>query len=438
VKLSGVQANTHQHLMSVHPPAVVLSGGARSIAVSIARSLGRAGVRVYALGEAPWDTVAHSRHCSRFADLGSGAGVEQRWLDWLESGPRGAVLLPCHDEGLEFVARNRAALVGLGYVPMEANDEVLLDMLDKERTYALARGIGIPTPRTATVRGAGDAGSVAEDIGFPCAIKPVHSHLFAREFGRKKAFIVRDRAELDQALEPIARLGLEVVLTEIIPGGDDQLYSYLAYVAENGEPLVHCVKRKLRQYPPGFGMGCYHISEWNSDVAALGQRFFQGVGLRGLAYVEFKRDARKGDYKLIECNHRLGTGLELFRAAGVDLPLVIYNRLLERPLPHAAACREGVRLWHPIDDVRAFMVYRAAKALTFREWARSLMHPLHVPVFRWDDPKPSIAELGVLMVRTRQEIARRRATGRSARVFLDEDSVSVSESLERSPFAGTQ
>jgi hypothetical protein len=97
------------------PPAVLLGGEA--IAVSAARSLG-AGVRVYALGDAKFDAVAHCRYCDTFVDLGSGEGVQERWLEWLQKeGPRGAVILPCNDDGLEMIARNRQLLTDLGSPP---------------------------------------------------------------------------------------------------------------------------------------------------------------------------------------------------------------------------------------------------------------------------------------------------------------------------------
>ena len=58
---------------------------------------------------------------------------------------------------------------------------MLLDMLDKERTYALARELGIAAPQTFTVRTQDDSRS-RSSIGFPCALKPLHSHEFARHF----------------------------------------------------------------------------------------------------------------------------------------------------------------------------------------------------------------------------------------------------------------
>ena len=79
------------------------------------------------------------------------------------------------------------------------------------------------------------------------------------------------------------------------------------------------------------------MTDRNPEVAELGLRFFQGVGLRGLANVEFKRDARDGRLKLIECNHRFTAPTGLLRAAGMDLPLFVYNRLTGRPLPAVTA-----------------------------------------------------------------------------------------------------
>jgi predicted ATP-grasp superfamily ATP-dependent carboligase len=293
----------------------------------------------------------------------------------------------------------------MGYTPIEANDEVMLAMLDKQQTYVLARRAGIATPRTAVLRGRDDLNPAASKIGFPCAVKPLHSHLFARHFGlKRKAVIVRDRSELAQAFEEIAPLGLSTMVTEIIQGGDDQLWSFLAYMDEHGEPLLRFVKRKLRQYPPEFGLGCYHVTEWDEEVAELGLHFFRSIGLRGVAYVEFKRDERDGSLKLIECNHRFGAGIELLRAAGIDLPLLTYERLVGRRVKRVDVYREGARLWHPVDDARAFLAYRRRGSLSFSGWLRSLIHPLHVPVFRWDDPKPSLVELWLMLTLLPQKV----------------------------------
>lgn len=371
------------------PPALLLGGG--SIAVPIARSLARSGVCVHALGTAD-DPVRHSRYCAAYIDLGGGEGVQDRWLNWLGDGPsRGAVLLPCNDDALELVARHRSSLVELGYRPIDANDEIVLAMLDKSATYALARRVGLPVPATALVGERVDLVPAAAEIGFPLALKPRHAHRFAHHFGLGcKVLLVNDQRELAERAAEMRSLGLEMLLTEVIPGADDTYHSYYTYIDAKGKPLVQLTKHKLRQFPVHFGLATYHVIDRDEETMGLGRRFFAEIGLRGTGCVEFKRDARDGRLKLIECNPRFTTGNELVRQAGIDLALLAYNRAVGRPDPPAATYRTGVRMWHPVEDTRAFLAYRRLGELTVARWARSLLHRQHFPLFSFRDPKPSL------------------------------------------------
>ena len=294
------------------PSAIILGGSAN--AVSVARSLAAAGVRVTAIGNRS-SRVRYSRHAT-FVDLGAGGNVQAPWLDWLRSNLREGVLLPCDDEGLELVARHREELVNLGYIPIEAHDERLLAMLDKARTYELAGEAGVRAPNTFVVTGIDDLASIDERLLYPSAVKPVHSHRAQRAGLPVKAYVAGDAGELQARVSQLLNLGLEALVTEIVLGGDDCLYGYYTYVDEHGTPLFEHTKQKLRQYPTGFGLGCYQITCWDPQVAAAGRRFVQGSSLRGLVNVEFKRDIRDGDLRIIECNHRFTACNEQLRIAG--------------------------------------------------------------------------------------------------------------------------
>jgi D-aspartate ligase len=393
-------------LTSTAPPAVVL-GGAWT-AVPVTRSLGDAGVPVYALGAAD-DAVRWSRGCSAFIPLGREGGMQERWLEWLRSAPPGSVILPCEDDGLELIAHNRRMLLDLGLVPFEANDQVLIAMLDKARTYELARDLDIEAPLSFSVHTQDDIAIALERISYPCALKPVHSHEFTRHFGGMKAFQVQNDDDMRAALSRTVALGIEMIVTEIIPGADDQFFSYYSYLDEDGEPLFHVTKRKLRQHPIYFGSGCFHVTDRNPEVAELGLRFFEGVGLRGLGNVEFKRDARDGRLKLIECNHRFTAATGLLRAAGVDLPLFVYNELTDRPRPPMDQYRTGVTMWYPMRDVRAAAAYRRQGEITWREWLRSIARPHHFPVASLSDPRPALMNSLRLLGRIRKLLRARRA-----------------------------
>jgi D-aspartate ligase len=369
------------------PPAILLGG--EQIAVSAARSLAERGVEIYALGAAS-DPVRHSRACAHFADVGSKEGVEQRFMEWLETGPRGAVVLPCYDDGLETVIRHRPQLTEWGYRLPEGADDVALTMLDKVRTYELVSGAGLPVPRTAPLRVGDDARRTADDFTFPCALKPIHSHLFKRHFRGTKLFVVRDAEELLDRFEQLEALGIDMMLTELVPGGDDRIHTYYTYVADDGQPLYHFTKRKIRQWPVRFGLACYQVTTWDPDVAEAGLRFCERMGLRGIATIEFKRDPRDGRLMLIECNPRLTGSNELTRHCGLEIAQVAYCRAAGLKPPVIRGYRTGVHEWYPIEDVRAMLAYRRDGELTASAWARSLLHRQHFPMLRGSDPMPSL------------------------------------------------
>jgi D-aspartate ligase len=365
------------------PPAVVLGGG--PTALPVVRRLGREGVEVHALGAAA-DAVCHSRY-ARFADLGAGAGVQERWLAWLlESAPEGAVVLAASDHGAELIARNRSSLLERGLVPMELNDEAVHTMLDKQRTSELAARLGVPCPRTVHVASPDD---VEGELAFPLGLKPVHSHLFHSHF-KEKVFVVRDERELRDKLALTSRLGLEMIATELIPGPDAGLGAYCAYLDERSEVLCEATKQKPRQFPAKAGTGTLHVTDWSEEVGELGRRLLTGAAVRGHANVEVKRDERDGRVKLIECNYRFIQATALLQAAGFDIVGFTYNRLAGRPLP-SMEYRRGVRGIFVLNDLRAFLQYRRIGELSTPSYLRSLARAHHLMTMAWDDPVPPIA-----------------------------------------------
>lgn len=373
-------------------PAAIVLGGAVN-AVSIARSLTPDGIEVIALGTRGIDPVRRSRHCQRYVRIRSPeGGLQAAWLAWLTEHAQalpGAVLLPAEDEALELIAHHRAQLVGLGYHPFEADDQALLAMLDKADTAQIARAARLPQPHTVVVSDDESLERAVAELGFPLALKPLYSHVLARLPGWGKLEVAHDRERLDELMSELRAQRVEVLATELIPGGDDQLVSYYSYIDEHGEPLVHFCKQQLRAHPPQFGLSTYHRSFWDPEVAEAGLRFFAAAGVRGLVNVQFKRDARNGRLMLIECNHRFTAANELVRLSGINLARLTYDRALGRPTPPVGSARNDTRLWDPVQDTRSLLQMRAAGDLTVKRWMASLLHRQHMPLLSVDDPGPA-------------------------------------------------
>lgn len=389
-------------------PAIVVGGGVN--ALSIARGLGRRGINVDVLAdiEAP-NAARYSRYCRRYLPMAR--PLQEHWLDWLTGAgaEEPAALLPGSDEGLELIVRNRSRLEGCGHRPFEANDDVTLALLDKATTYELAATMGTAAPSGALIASLSDIDLAAQTIPLPAVLKPQVSHVFLRSFAATvKGQVIARPSQLAAAAMPMIEAGVPMVLTELVPGPHDAYCSYYTYLDENGEPLIGVTKRKLRQYPIGFGEGTYHAMASEPEAAEIGLRFFQSVGIRGLANVEFKRDARDGALKLIECNLRFTQADALLRRAGVDLPLLAYSRLAGWPVPPMVEQQNGLHLWFPRQDVRAFLAYRRVGEIGTGEWLRSLGARKALPLFDWRDPAPSVRELGRRVSKVPSKVVGRR------------------------------
>ena len=197
--------------------------------------------------------------------------------------------------------------------------------------------------------------------------------------------------EMRAALSRTVALGIEMIATEIIPGADDQFFSYYTYIDEEGEPLLHVTKRKLRQYPIWFGSGCFHATDLGpGGRPSSGCGSSRASGLRGLGNVEFKRDARDGRLKLIECNHRFTAATGLLRAAG--RPAAV--RLQQAHGPAAAAASTGYDTGPDdvVPDARPARVPRVPPPRRDHvlPWLRSIMRRHHYPVASLSDPRPAL------------------------------------------------
>ncbi len=373
------------------PPAILLGGGAN--ALSVARTLRRRGILVLSLGNKE-SGLRFSRFCKWIPLTGRG-DIHARWLEWFTHVGRkqfaGAVIIPCGDDGLEFVLSNRLALAEKFKI-YETNDEVLAAMLDKAGTHALAKKAGVATPEIWAVTTMEDILRVAEIVKFPCGLKPRISHEF-KKFTEKKLLVADNTTELLAAFTQIEPFKVEMMVTELIPGGDRGYCSYYSYLDENGGPMFHLTKKKLRQHPTGFGTGTFHVTDWNPEVAALGLKFFQSIGLRGFACVEFKRDPRDGNLKLIEVNHRFTEPTEMMLKAGFDFASLVYNRLTNLPLPRLDSYRRGICLAKPWEDLLAFRQLHQKGELGFGEWLRSRLHATCFLYFKWWDPGPFLFQL---------------------------------------------
>ena len=371
------------------PPVLILGGEAN--ALSVARDLSGIGVKVFGVGEVD-SCVQHSRHCKWITVAKTGT-LEESWAAFLLGDEseylRGAVILSCSDAGLQVLIRHREALLTKYHLDISAL-AAQRSMLDKLTTYKHARAAGVPVPLFWEVESRDQVLLLRDELVYPLLVKPRLSHIFEAKFGRKH-LTVSTFEELLATFDSTTGSGTDLLLMELIPGGDDKLCSYYTYLDEQGKPQFHFTKRIIRRYPVGMGTACYHITDWIPEIIAPAQKLFDQVGLVGLANVEFKLDSRDGQYKLIECNARFTASNCLVSASGFSLARYVYHRMTGRTLPVMEKYKLGLRLWDPVRDFWAYQELKRAGNITFGQWFRGILHFHTWQFFRWSDPMPTLS-----------------------------------------------
>ncbi len=324
------------------PPAVVVDVGWVNGLAAI-RSLGRAGATVYAVDHRPWALGFRSRYATRLVSPDP-AVYEDAFVACLaklgETLERAAPFFATHDAGLNAAARHQDELAANFLFPFPGR-ETMERIQNKRTQLEAAEAAGVDIPGTGHPRTAGDARALARELGFPVLVKPADPVGFKRVH-KRQAFRCESEAELEKAFakaEPY-----EPMVQELIPGGDDELYTLGSYLDASGVPLGLFSGRKLRQTPPNVGTCRVGEAVWVQEVVDAGLRLLAAVGFRGLSQVEFKRDPRDGRFKLMEINPRLFQWHGLAAACGVDLPAIAYWDLLGSPRP-AATMNGGGRRW---------------------------------------------------------------------------------------------
>jgi predicted ATP-grasp superfamily ATP-dependent carboligase len=235
-----------------------------------------------------------------------------------------AMLIPTDESEIKTLAKFKAELSKYYTVPVPDYNIIKL-FVDKKEAYKIAEKAGIDFPLTFYPDSIEDALTYTQGMQFPLIIKPRARDKFFSVFD-KKLFIVNNNKELNKKLRLCLEHNIKIMITEIIPGPDTQIYEYNFYIDKSGEITAGLCHVKLRQFPPNYGSGRVIKTVINKEVEELTKRFLKDIpGFFGPGQLEFKFDTRDKKYKFIEMNGRMGQQNELFAEAGINFANLFYQ-----------------------------------------------------------------------------------------------------------------
>jgi predicted ATP-grasp superfamily ATP-dependent carboligase len=376
----------------VKPSAYVL--GLFDTGLGVVRSLARKGVRVLGFDSDVANCGFHSRHAQSQV-CPDPTHEPDRLIEFLSRAaarePVPPILFPTSDAFVLFLSRRRDELGRWSRFVLPERD-VVEDVVDKRRQYARAAGIGIPLPRTHSIRGLDELAGIADELDYPVIVKPVLGHVWREQYRDVKCVQVESRNDLTALYREIVQAGQEVLIQSIILGPNSNLAMVCAYMGEDNEPVAVICMRKIRQYPMDIGVGTLVESVRDPKLEELGLRFFQELGWRGPGEVEFKKDARDGCWKLIELNPRLWQQSGLADACGLNFPWIQYELHCGRR-PELKPYREGVRWVNEFYDPRSAWSHHRQGRLSLGAYVQSLRKIEDRALFAFDDPGPFIYSL---------------------------------------------
>jgi len=305
---------------------MVLDGEMRA-ALGIVRSLGRMGVPIIVGSHNSPGKSALSKYIQRrFTYVTQDEGLEEAHSIIIQQVRRlrPEVLMPVFDTGWSVVYKFYEDYVSLTNIVPNPGRELFEKLQDKHCLNDLAENYGVPIPKTYRFKSIDDALSVRHSLPYPILLKPRKGN---GGIGIQRA---ENAGQLAKILEQREDLPL---LQEQIDGEDLEL----TVLCVHGEPLAVSTYVSLRNAPLPYGppVACRTIRD--NNLVRTGVNFLRKIRYHGVAHLDFRRDRRDGQPKLLDFNARIAGTNEISLSSGIDFGFLLYRLAIgENPKPSFA------------------------------------------------------------------------------------------------------
>lgn len=396
--------------------------------LGVIRSLGRLGVPVHAVHEDPLAPAAASRYLRGRWQWNPGVAEPDRISAGLarlaERIGRPAVLVPTDDAGAIFLAEHGHPLRQWFLFPAQQPD-LPRRVADKYSLHLLCRDRGVPTPLTTLPASPADAREFAQRVGFPLMVKLTQPWWPTRGPKARSTVLLRTGDELAGLLRswPSRQAGAgasddrtaasddrtaRVMLQEYVPGGREADRFFGGYCDAGSVCRFGYTGVKERSYPPHAGLTSLGQATEDRPLRAEMERLLKELSYRGLMDLDLRRDARDGEYRLLDFNPRLAAQFRVAEdAAGLDVVRAAYLDLTGQPVPPQQPGPDR-RLVVENYDLLAALGYGRRGELDLRGWIRSLRRVDETAWFARDD----LAPFGLMCLRTASRAVGRPFGGR--------------------------
>lgn len=308
-------------------------------------------------------------------------------------------VLMCHDDrALLNISENRDLLKD--YFLFRLPDAAMVNrILNKLLFCRLCKEYDLPAPESKEIAEFAQLPEVKDDLKSPYIIKPTFNHYwydenFEEVVGNyKKAYICQTYEELESLYLKISQINPSVVIQEYIMGDDSNLYDVNLHISEEGEINSYVIGQKLRVYPPKAGWGSYVKTVFDDEMFEICADIIDKLELKGMANIQFKKDERTDEPKLIEIHTRTSIFDFLGASAGQNIPARYYSDLTGVEMDNSQTYKTGIKYINLARDLRLFVRHRNEYELSLLEWIKTYRNVAVYDGMIIKDPKVFYYEL---------------------------------------------
>jgi len=307
--------------------------------VGVIRTLGRAGVPVYAVTEEGVTPASTSRYLTGQVKLSSGGEPDQaalldRLVELVDRLPAKPLLVCTDDEAAVLVAEGAELLAGRAICPAVPPD-LPRQLASKPRLHEICRRLGVPTPATSSVRTGDELVATLANLALPVVVKQADSWSRLSRPVVPGSTVVRTAEEVRELRAAFDRWpeGSDVIVQEYLPDDDAEDWFAHGYCTASSRVARIFTGRKFWSWPPRAGATAYARTESNEEIERSVRDLCRRIGYCGIFDMDWRYDRRTGTYLLIDFNPRVGAPFRMFEDdGGVDVVRAMHLDLSGRTL----------------------------------------------------------------------------------------------------------
>ncbi|WFN37407.1 ATP-grasp domain-containing protein [Methanomicrobium antiquum] len=273
------------------------------------------------------------------------------------------VLLPIGYNTTVAISKRKNELIKYTHIPV-ADFNVMEIASNKDKTMKLASKLDLITPKEYNEK---------EKIErFPVVAKGIYESGNIQYINSQKDFL---KLKLSN-----------YIIQEYIPGEGYGFYALL----NHGNVKAIFMHKRLREYPITGGSSTAAMNTYDEELMNLGLKLLKALKWHGVAMVEFKKDSRDNQFKLMEINPKFWGSLDLSTTAGVDFPELAIKMALGEEFDPVMTYDQNTKFrWlFPDDTIHLF-----ANPRSFGSYMKDFFDKNTYGNVQFDDIKPNIIQI---------------------------------------------